>query len=180
LLSSVGRSIDTARLRRWKLLTPGITDRAGSFEWRRGDEKEPSASVSYRLTVGERNGTLRLLYSTKSSNADLDYSIQLVTTRCHLGGVRWWFICPLVTNGKVCNRRVRKLYLRGNYFGCRHCHKLAYTSSQESDGRVYAMLRRGLDGMGDPSRMSLPQLGLALKALTLQQKRLDRWLGKDG
>ncbi len=41
----------------------------------------------------------------------------------------------------VCGRRVRKVYLRGEYFGCRHCHNLAYASSQESDSRVYAALR---------------------------------------
>ena len=28
-----------------------------------------------------------------------DYPVRLVTTDCHLGGVRWWFICPLTKNG---------------------------------------------------------------------------------
>ena len=91
-------SIDTARMKRWKLLIPG-TNRSGSFEWRRGDEEKPSSSVSYRISVGQTTGTLRLLYAMKSANADLDYPIQLVTTGCHLGGVRWWFLCPLVKNG---------------------------------------------------------------------------------
>ena len=27
---------------------------------------------------------------------------QLVTTRLPSGGLRWWFICPLVTNGQGC------------------------------------------------------------------------------
>jgi len=39
---------------------------------------------------------------------------------------------------------------------------------------VYALICRGLDGIGRPDQMSLPQLGLALNALTLQRKRLDR------
>jgi hypothetical protein len=51
---------------------------------------------------------------------------------------RWWFVCPLVVNGRPCNRRVGKLYLPGasRYFGCRHCYDLTYTSCQEHDKRV--------------------------------------------
>jgi hypothetical protein len=166
-------SIDTARLKHWNLLVPGITDRMGSFEWRRGGA-EKSSSVNYWLTVRTSAGTLRLMYSLKSLNADLDYTIRLETTPCHLGGVRWWFRCPLSRNGVACDRRVRKLYLSGKYFGCRHCHDLVYRSSQESDSRVYALARAGLDAIGDPRGQSVMQLGLTLKALALVEKRLKR------
>jgi hypothetical protein len=174
-------SIDTVTLRRWKLLVPGIAERAGFFSWRRGDEEKPSCSVSYLLTVGRDSGTLRLLYSMKSLKAELDYPVRLVTTPCHLGGVRWWFICPLSRNGIGCGRRVRKLYLSGKYFGCRNCHRLTYTSSQESDSRVYAALRGGLDldRFADTEGMSVSQLGFALKVLTFEQKRLAKWLRRD-
>jgi len=169
-------SLDTATMKRWSLLVPGPSDRAGAFHWRRG---ESSSSVSYLLTVGPSSGTLRLLYSTKSTDANFDYLVRLATTRCHLGGVRWWFVCPLSRNGVACGRRARKLYLSGNYFGCRYCHDLTYTSSQESDARVYAMLRSGLDpgAFGCAERMAATQLGLLLKALTLEENRLER-LGK--
>lgn len=167
-------AIDTADLKRWKLLVSGITDRAGSFEWRRGWEDKPSSSVGYRLTVGPAAGTLRLLYSMKSLGADFDYTVRLVTTSCHLGGVRWWFVCPLVKNGAVCGRRVRKLYLCGRYFGCRRCHNLSYRSTQESDSRVYALARAGLDAMPAIEGSSVAQLGVTLRALDLIQKRLDR------
>jgi hypothetical protein len=40
---------------------------------------------------------------------------------------------------------------------------------------VYALARAGLDAMPDIDRASVTQLGLALKALTLMQKRLDRF-----
>lgn len=172
-------SIDTATLKRWKLLVPGTTNASGAFEWRRGGEERPSSSVSYLLTVGPRAGNLRLLYSMKSTNTNLDYSVRLVATGCHIGGVRWWFICPLARNGVACGRRVRKVYLHGKYFGCRHCHNLAYTSSQESDSRLYAALRSGahLHGVGDVRGMSVSQLGFAFKVLTAGQKRLDR-IGK--
>jgi hypothetical protein len=168
-------SIDTADLKRWNLLVPGITNRAGSFEWRRGGAEKPSSSVSYLLTIGPNSGTLRLMYSMKSLNADLDYSVALVTTGCHLGGVRWWFVCPLIRNNIACGRQVRKLYLSGRYFGCRHCHKLTYRSTQESDRRVYALARAGLGAMPPIVGASVAQLGLALKALTLMEKRANRF-----
>jgi hypothetical protein len=170
-------SIDTASLRRWKLLAPGAAGRAGTFLWGRDADGKASSSVAYVLTVGRETGTLRLLYALKSAGADLDYPVRLVATPCHLGGVRWWFLCPLSKNGVPCGKRVRKLYLSGRYFGCRHCHDLTYRSSQESDSRVYALLRGGLERLttlGDFSRMPVTQLCLAMKALTLEQKRLDR------
>jgi hypothetical protein len=65
--------------------------------------------------------------------------------------------------------------LRSKYFGCRHCHDLTYRSSQESDSRVYALARAGLDAIPRIEGASVTQLGLALKALTLMQKRFDRF-----
>jgi hypothetical protein len=72
---------------------------------------------------------------------------------------------------------VRKLYLRGQYFGCRHCHDLTYRSTQESDKRVYAAVRGGLD-LGSFSNVrgwSVAQLWFALKVLTFERRKLD-WL----
>jgi len=132
-----------------------------------------SPLVLYTLTVGESGGRLRLLYSMKSG-CGLDYPVGLVTTPCHLGGARWWFTCPLAADGRACGRRVRKLYLRGTHFGCRRCHGLTYRSCQESDSRAYALARGGLEALGRIEGMSVTQLGLTLKALTLQERRLDR------
>jgi hypothetical protein len=167
-------AIDTADLKRLRLLTPGLAERAGALEWRRPGAGKPTSSVSYRLRVGPAAGTLRLLYSIQAQNADCDYPVRLVTTPCHLGGVRWWFVCPLVKNGAACGRRVRKLYLCGKYFGCRHCHGLTYRSCQESDKRVYALARAGLNAMPTVQGASVAQLGITLRALDLIQKRLDR------
>ncbi len=171
-------SIDTADLNRLRLFVPG-TNRSGSLEWRREGEREPSSSVGYAITVGGTDGTLRLQYQFGHPAERLDYTVRLVTTGCHLGGARWWFVCPLAKDGAPCGRRVRKLYRSGRYFGCRRCHNLTYRSTQESDSRVYAALRTGLDldAIHTPGRMSVSQLGFALKVLTFEQKRLDR-LGK--
>ncbi|QJW92543.1 hypothetical protein [Frigoriglobus tundricola] len=165
-------AIDTAELKRWHLLRPG-TNRSGSLEWRRGNDEKPS-SVSYTMTVADGGGSFRLQYKIGQPPERFDYPVQLVKTSCHLGGVRWWFICPLTKNGTACGRRARKLYLCGKYFGCRHCHALTYRSRQESDSRVYALARAGLDAMPAIGRASVSQLGLTLKALALMQKRAER------
>lgn len=176
------RAIDTADLNRWNLLKAGTTDRPGSLHWRRGGEEFPSSSVGYSLTVGDFAGTLRLTYTLKAGSVTFDYPIRLVATPCHLGGVRWWFACPLAVGGVACGRRVRKLHLRDRYFGCRHCHRLTYTSTQESDGRVYSALRGGLDfsRFGGVRNMSVAELGIALKAFTLEERRMDRLLRRSG
>jgi hypothetical protein len=169
-------SLDTSDLKRLNLLVPGIPERTGSLNWFRGDDRESVSSISYTLTVGEGFGTFRLHAMLGQSGERFDCPVRLVATDCHLGGVRWWFVCPLSANGVICGRRVRKLYLRGNDFGCRHCHRLTYTSSQQSDSRVHDAVRGGKNaGMfGDPRGMSITRLGVALKAVTLEQRRLDR------
>ncbi len=45
-----------------------------------------------------------------------------------------------MVNGVSCERRVAKVYLKGRYFLCRHCHNLTYSSQQEA--RRQAALRR--------------------------------------
>src|SRR5262249_46565638 len=74
----------------------------------------------------------------------LNYPIGLTSTVPRFGGLRWWFVCPLVVRGVPCRRRVGKLYLPGNarYFGCRRCYDLTYTSCQESGkhDHLYALL----------------------------------------
>lgn len=167
-------ALDTANLKRLGLLVPGTTDRRGTLRWTHGGKQ--TSVVSYTITVGQTTGGLGLAYQMKSAEGDVAYAIRLVTTPCHLGGVRWWFVCPLVRSGVACGRRVRKLYLGGRYFGCRHCHGLTYTSTQQSDSRVYAALRGGIDfsQFDDMRTMPVSQLGFALKVLTFQEKRLDR------
>jgi hypothetical protein len=79
---------------------------------------------------------IRLTYSSKTENEEgqsVDYCVALATTRPMFGGLRWWFICPLIVNKQPCNRRVGNLYLPSGstYFGCRRCHELTYASCQK-------------------------------------------------
>jgi hypothetical protein len=164
-------ALDTSDFKRKKLL---VANRqfAGSITWSGG------STIKVVLQVGEEAGSIQLIYHfPDASRTSCNYSVRLVATPCHLGGRRWWFLCPLHRNGVGCGRRVRKLYLVGRYFGCRHCHELTYRSCQESDSRVYAMIRSGLlANTPDVKGWPLTQFGVALKAATLQQRRAERFL----
>ena len=64
----------------------------------------------------------------------MDYKIRLEATTLNYGGIRWWFICPIVRRDGGPPRRVAKLCLPsgGKYFGSREAYGLTYTSCQES------------------------------------------------
>ena len=80
---------------------------------------------------------VQLRYTTTYRHTDekthFDYIINLTTTPCSLGGIRYWFFCPMGKNGSCCGPRVAKLYKPPSpvYFGCRHCHNLTYESRNE-------------------------------------------------
>ena len=77
---------------------------------------------------------MKLQYKFTESGQEMDYPISLTHTVLAWGAKRWWFNCPLIKNGIPCNHRVGKLYLPPGYqyFGCRHCYNLTYSSCQES------------------------------------------------
>jgi hypothetical protein len=50
--------------------------------------------------------------------------VRLDWTRCHFGGQRVWFLCP------TCRRRVAILHGSAT-IACRHCFRLAYSSTRE-------------------------------------------------
>lgn len=168
------RCLDTTTFRRWGWFgSPG--SRSGTLGWGAVKDGRHEAEIGYDLFVGEGSGSVRLRYALPADpSAAIDYSVRLLTTPCHLGGRRWWFGCPLSRDGVACGRRVRKLYLVGRYFGCRRCHGLTYTSTQQSDARVYSLARAGLDVIGDLRGHSVAELGVTLRALTILKTRFDR------
>lgn len=112
---------------------------------RRASTGEAFSSASYEVdTTSGCGGWFRLSYTKTRTGEQVDYRITLTTTRAPWGAVRWWFVCPLVTNGRPCGRRAGKLYLPpgARYYGCRHCYRLTYTSCNES--RKYDGLYRTL------------------------------------
>ncbi len=83
------------------------------------------------IGVRAESGQVKVTYSWQNNSGEagkLDYPVELQTTSCHYGGVRYWFVCPTVE----CGKRVAKLYLGDKYFACRHCCRLAYHSQREA------------------------------------------------
>lgn len=113
-------SIDVNWARRAGCLVPG---RQTFVSWPMSSES--TLQVSMRALPGR----LRLTY--RSGLLDVDYSVGVENVPCHFGGSRPLLICTGVVDGKLCNRRVGKLYKKGAYFLCRHCHRLTYQCQQE-------------------------------------------------
>jgi hypothetical protein len=167
-------SLDANRWTREGILRAGVLA-SGSWQWTYSNGQ--GFIVSYQADATDPDAArVGLSYSwvwpgSKDVQSE-SYPVRLTATFPRFGGRRWWFVCPLVVNGRACNRRVGKLYLppRGRYFGCRHCHRLTYRSAQEHDPRV-SRLRRNpellLALMDNFAGASVTQLGLILKALPL-------------
>jgi len=97
-LTTTVRHVDIRRLARDGLLTPG---NSFSWEWTR-DSKLLS-------TIGLVTGDGFILFGYQLQRRGGDWTpvsqhAYTVTTPCHYGGARHWFICPL------CGKRVALLY----------------------------------------------------------------------
>lgn len=125
-------------LKKHDYLNKDYSHMAGSISWSYGGEEKSSI----RFTIQRNNwGTpevstsITLKYNHTDywtqKKSDMDYNITLVTTPCNLGGVRYWFICPLTKSGRYCGRRVGVIYGIGKWFGCRHCGEIAYQAQFE-------------------------------------------------
>jgi hypothetical protein len=114
----------------------------GVFKSPRGSRWVLSFSPILRLehTVWEVPGCALGLYFESHVPG---HWIRITTTKPPFGGRRYWFQCPLSNSGRVCGRRVGRLYLPPGsaFFGCRICHNLTYRSAQTHDKRRDALLR---------------------------------------
>ena len=135
------RSIDILDLQRKEVFSKGSTW-SWTSSWSRNGEVV--ASISYRVESGGNGPTgLRFMYTITDNETgekkDYNYIIPVVSTPCNYGGKRWWFICPLVVNGRACQRRCRIVYMPpgAKYFGCRECHQLTYESRQRHREKFY-------------------------------------------
>jgi hypothetical protein len=169
------KDLDANLWMREGILKTGVR-RSGSWRWvyHSGEEH----SISYEVnTLDQAPPSVRLSYTlTQAATKEresLDYRFVLTTTRPRFGGLRWWFVCPLILGGRPCGRRVGKLYLPpgARYFGCRHCHELTYTSVQTHDKRVDALRRNPalLAALVNGPGSSFTHLMLALKAIRIPE-----------
>ena len=122
---------------------------AWTSSWLRNDKI--IASIRSQVEFNDNNPTgLRFSYSMTDKQSgerkDYNYIIPVVSTPCHYGGKRWWFICPHIVNGKTCQRRCRIIYLPqgAEYFGCRECYQLTYESRQKHREKFYEGFERPL------------------------------------
>jgi hypothetical protein len=147
----------------------------GIMLWKNRDG-ETTSSIGFNSDFrGDRSASMRLSYSLgrDEERRRIEEPVQLTSTLPFFGGVRWWFTCPLIVNGNVCQRRVRKLYLPPGcvYFGCRTCYNLTYESVRTHDNRVNRLCRNPyglMEAIANPdSSASLIALKAAFKLFDL-------------
>jgi hypothetical protein len=128
------RSLDVNRLHREGCLKPGMQ---GNWIWSRDGEQV--ARIGYKA----EDGRLILDYRVRQNGGDWEpiaETIRITHADCNYGNARPYFMCPGVVNGRRCGRRVGKLFLGRQYFLCRHCYDITYSS--QSEPRYDRMLRR--------------------------------------
>jgi hypothetical protein len=112
-------SLDIRKVQRADCLKPGHV-----FNWQWTRDGEKLASIELRPEA--RHVTLN--YRSRDRGGEwqaMRYAVRLSWTWCNYGGYRAWWICPAVG----CGRRVAVLY-GGKVYACRHCHRLAFPSTQ--------------------------------------------------
>jgi len=128
------RSLDVNALRSKGCLTPGWS---GVWQW--SVLGEQNGHISLRTETD----TIILTYRCRVNGdewEDVKESVPIIYVPCHFGGFRPFFLCPGVSNGVHCGRRVAKLYGADKYFLCRHCYQLKYRS--QSEGVMDRAIRR--------------------------------------
>jgi len=165
--------LDTAGLTRKGFLPKDPAFRILTLTWSSTTTGKELASIGF--TVDTRDPAAPFARLSYQTNGDpKDYRVRLESSRPPFGGLRWWWRCPVVT----CGKRVLKLYLPpgSGVFACRSCHRLTYTSAQEHDSRVDALVAGGLESLLQrPVEAMSPQaLLLTMKAEWKLEKKMER------
>lgn len=115
--------------------------KAGGIEWHHPYGGKSSIGLIVSTAFGDNFVNFKYTQTEQDgSKKDFDYKVRLETTPCNYGNQRYWFICPLVKDGQYCGRRVGVLYKGGDYFGCRHCYNLFYSSQNKNrHGKYYGL-----------------------------------------
>jgi hypothetical protein len=128
---------------------------------------QPAGAVQYESQLALPNAYLRLYFTVsdpiRSESHSIEQEIRLTTTSPHLGGVRWWFICP------QSGARVGRLHLPSGSteFASRRAHGLRHAcqtenACQRATRRAWKLIAR-LGGETDYD--SLPLLPLKPKRM---------------
>jgi hypothetical protein len=118
--------------------------RSGTVTWTQGcSGYKSSIGITAFMRSDDQHFCLKYTHTSYGGvKTELNYRVEIVSTPCHFGGKRYWFICPLVRGGVPCRRRVGVLYGAGKYYGCRRCHDLAYQSQQETHSGMWSFLSK--------------------------------------
>lgn len=138
--------------------------KAGKIAWTNGVGEE-FFQIETQVSIEEKY--LRLSYSRGEK---INLEVELVTTPCHYGNVRYWFLCPLTS----CNKRIGKLYLPkdAQYFGCRNCYNLTYKCQKEANKKVNRLVKNPKKLL---SMMSSGDLNSSLLAMKAYDKIKERF-----
>jgi hypothetical protein len=145
-----------------------------------------NGEVSAHIDVRTETDAVALTYRWRSPGAaewkSAQQRVPLTWTACHFGGRRPWFICPIYSAGRCCERRVAVLYEVGGLFGCRRCCGLAYTSQQETPmyrGLAKAQkIRQRLEGSTDIFD-AFPGKPKSMRWTTYDRLRLEHNVAKE-
>lgn len=106
-------------------------------------------SIGCEVNLWDNEPFVRFHYTQTDNSTgeknDFDYKVPLVKTQCHFGSTRYWFKCSLYKSGQYCGRRVGVLYKDGDWFGCRHCYDLTYSSKNSNPRYKHYPIFRILD-----------------------------------
>ncbi len=123
------KAISVFVLLRDKFLQKWVSYNSWTLRWTRNGE--PNGNISIHINKDDYRGSMRVVFTQTDRSSwekkDLDYTIQLESSPCHLWGRRWWFLCPCRWN------RCAKLYLQNNgIFASRKTLDLSYESRNTS------------------------------------------------
>lgn len=118
---------DCKQIKIYPMIRTLLSSGPGQITWDNGFQ------VVLTLEKVEKTNYIKLAYDITNeevADEECSYTIRLTKTKCNIAGYRYWFICPLVVEEKICGKRTSVLYLPPyeKYFGCRHCHNLLYES----------------------------------------------------
>jgi|GEM_PF-5437173 hypothetical protein len=135
--ASIGFS--TAFLRKLGRLKHGFPQvKTFTITWHNSQTKEVIASVECKVTPDQAIISFDL--TSNGEKKPVILYIPFTWTACNYGGRRTWFLCQ-------CGRRVGKIFLDGEQYGCRHCLRLTYQSRlgcqiSRANGRLYSIAKQ--------------------------------------
>src|SRR5262249_23155332 len=94
------RELDANRWMREGILKVAVWHRGRLCWFRDAGGQDNVSSIDYEVNTTDHGPYVRLTYMFTESGQHVDYQVHLAVTRPRFGGLRWWFVCPLVINGR--------------------------------------------------------------------------------